>query len=211
MPDLKQTQHTRNRYNLISWVYNLMEWPIEVFWYKKWRKQLWDQVEGPSVLEIGIGTGKNISYYPKNIDVTGVDLSANMLQKARKIVEQNKLDKVHLFEMDAQHLELPEDTFDETVATFAFCSVPDPVQGLKEALRVTKPGGKLYLLEHMLSTSSFLAGIMKKLDKPIHYLLGVHIARQTVENVKKAGWDLQSVQVLTSNGVFRKIEAQKPE
>jgi len=188
-----------------------MEWPIEVLWYKKWRKQFWDKVEGPSILEIGIGTGKNISYYPQNINVTGVDLSTNMLKRARKIVENKHLENVHLHEMDAQQLDFPADTFDETVATFAFCSVPDPVEGLREALRVTKPGGKLHLLEHMLSHSSFLAGIMKTLDKPIHYLIGVHIARQTVENVQKAGWDLQSVQVLTSNGVFRMIEAVKAE
>jgi ubiquinone/menaquinone biosynthesis C-methylase UbiE len=81
------------------------------------------------------------------------------------------------------------------------------VGGLREALRVTKPGGKLYLLEHMLSKNKTVAAAMKNLDSPIHFLSGVHIARQTLKNVEKAGWKIGQVQELTSNGVFRMIEA----
>lgn len=207
--DSGQTEHTKKRYNTTSAVYNIMEWPVEQLWYKTWRKKLWSKVTGPRVLEIGVGTGKNIPWYPDNIEITGIDLSSGMLKRAKKLSAEVKNDPITLREMDAQDLDFPDNLFDEVVATFVFCSVPDPILGLKEALRVTKPGGKLYLLEHMLSKNTGFASVMKKLDFPIHYLSGVHIARKTVKNVEKAGWEMEQVQELTSNGIFRLIEAVK--
>lgn len=205
----QHTEHTKKRYNATSVVYNIMEWPIEQLWYKTWREKLWKKISGPQVLEIGVGTGKNIPWYPDDIEVTGIDLSSGMLKRAKKLLAEERNDHITLREMDAQQMDFPENTFDEVVATFVFCSVPDPVLGLKEALRVTKPGGKLHLLEHMLSKNENFASIMKKLDPPIHYLSGVHIARKTVESVEKAGWKIDQVQDLISTGVFRMIEAIK--
>src|SRR5699024_12756762 len=100
--------------------------------------------------------------------------------------------------------------FDEAVASLFFCSFPVPVRGLQEVLRVTKPGGRLHLLEHMRAEQPFMASLMKKLDAPIHYLSGVHIARQTVANVEQAGWNIEKVQDLTAKGIFKKIKATKP-
>ncbi|MFH5885995.1 class I SAM-dependent methyltransferase [Halalkalibaculum sp. DA3122] len=210
IPNPKQTQFTKKRYNATSVIYNLMEWPVEHLWYKKWRQKLWQQIHGPKVLEIGVGTGKNIPYYPEDIEITGIDLSSGMLKRAHKLLPDHAKDCITLREMDAQQMDFPDNTFDDVVATFVFCSVPDPVLGLKEALRVTKPAGKLYLLEHMKPEQSFLAGIMEKLDAPIHYVTGVHIARQTVANVEKAGWKIEQVRDLTAKGIFKRIEASKP-
>ena len=112
--------------------------------------------------------------------------------------------------MDAQDTNFPNNQFDDVVATFVFCSVPDPVLGLREALRVTRPGGRLHLLEHMRAEWSPLASVMDRLDAPIHYLIGVHITRETVTNVEKAGWQIQKVQKLTKGGIVKKIEAIKP-
>lgn len=204
------TSLTRNRYQLLAPIYNLMEWPVEQILYKKWRLELWKQIQGPKVLEIGVGTGKNIPYYPDEIEITGIDLSSGMLKRAKKLLKVKQKDHVILKEMDAQNMDFPDSHFDEVVATFVFCSVPDPILGLKEALRVTKPGGQFQLLEHMKPQESILANIMEKLDAPIHYLSGVHIARQTVENVERAGWQIDRVQDLTASGIFKKIEATKP-
>ena len=209
-PKTQQTEHTKNRYNATSVIYNIMEWPVEQIWYKKWRQKLWQQVKGPEVLEIGVGTGKNIPYYPKEVKLTGIDLSPGMLKQAHKLLPDHAKDLITLREMDAQQMDFTDNTFDEVVATFVFCSVPDPVVGLQEALRVTRPGGKLHLLEHMMAEESILANIMKKLDAPIHYLSGVHIARQTVANVEKAGWEIDQVHDLTAKGVYKKIKATKP-
>lgn len=212
MKELKneRTEFTRNRYNTVSTIYDVMEWPVEHLWYKKWRQNLWQQIHGPKVLEIGVGTGKNIPYYPKEIELTGIDLSSGMLKRAKGLLKDKRKNHVTLKEMDAQDMDFPDNHFEEVVATFVFCSVPDPVLGLQEALRVTKPAGKLHLLEHMKPEQSFLSSLMETLDTPIHYLSGVHIARQTVANVEKAGWSIEKVQDLTTKGIFKKIEASKP-
>ena len=157
-----------------------------------------------------MGTGKNIPYYPKEIKITGIDLSPGLLKRAKGLLKDKQKDHVILKEMDAQDMDFPDNHFEEVVATFVFCSVPDPVIGLQEALRVTKPGGKLYLLEHMKPEQSFLATAMEKFYAPIHYLSGVHIARQTVENVEQADWEINQVQDLTVKGIFKKIKATKP-
>lgn len=202
-------QHTRSRYDLIAPLYNIMEWPVEQLLFQGLRKDLWDRIKGPQVLEIGVGTGKNIPFYPQNIELTGIDLSPGMLKQAKQLLQKKQIDHVTLKEMDAQDMDFPDNHFDEVVATFVFCSVPDPLTGLKEALRVTKPGGKLHLLEHMRADHPALATVMDKLDSPIHYLSGVHIARRTVTNVKKAGWIIETVHDLTFGGIVKNIEGTK--
>lgn len=209
-PDPDQTSFTKNRYNTTSSIYDIMEWPVEQLWYKKWRRKLWQEIHGPIVLEIGVGTGKNIPHYPRDIELTGIDLSPGMLKYARQLLSEKQHGHIDLREMDAQNMSFPDNHFDETVATFAFCSIPDPVLGLKEALRVTKPGGKLHLLEHTSAESSLLAKLMKKLDVVTYYLIGVHIARKTAQNVENAGWEIDNVRELSAQGIFKRIEATKP-
>lgn len=211
-PDNRQTQFTKKRYNTTSAIYNLMEWPVEQLWYKKWRTMLWRQVGGPEVLEIGVGTGKNIPYYRQDLQVTGIDLSPGMLAYARKKLGHLKDVDVEaaLREMDVQEMGFRDHTFNDVVATFVFCSVPDPVLGLKEALRVTRPGGRIFLLEHMIPDYTLPAAIMKKLDAPFHYISGVHIARNTLNNIEKAGWKVEETRDLTRGGIFKYIQASKP-
>ena len=208
-PDIRETQFTKKRYDTTSVIYNLMEWPVEQIWYKKWRQNLWLRIKGTKVLEIGVGTGKNIPYYPEQIELTGIDLSPGMLKRAKQLLAQEQKDHVMFKEMDTQNMDFPDNHFNEVVATFVFCSVPDPILGLKEALRVTKPGGKLHLLEHMRSGNAIFGAAMERLDSPIHYLTGVHIARQTVENVKATGWKIEEVKDLAMGGIFKRIEAAK--
>jgi ubiquinone/menaquinone biosynthesis C-methylase UbiE len=205
----RATLHTRSRYDRMAPLYDFFEGAMERGKYSSWREELWQQVKGPVVLELGVGTGKNIPYYPQGIEVTAIDLSPKMLERARSVAREHGEKQVTLREMDAERLHYPDDSFDDTVATFVFCSVPDPVQGLREALRVTRPGGRLLLLEHMLSSHAALAPVMKALDPVIHYVAGVHIARRTVENVRKAGWAIDRVTPLDSFDIFRTIEASK--
>lgn len=204
------TEHTRGRYDTAAPLYDLMEWPVERWLYQSWRHELWADIEGPEVLEIGAGTGKNIPYYPDEVRVTAIDLSPKMLERARRVARRHPEQHVRLLEMDAQALDLPDDTFDEVVATFVFCSVPAPVQGLREALRVTRPGGRLHLLEHMRASTPRLARLMDALDGSVHWLTGVHIARETVENVRRAGWIIDDVTSLSRADVFRRLDAHKP-
>lgn len=208
--DPQATEFTRSRYDAVARFYDLLEWPMEQFLFRSWRRQLWQDVRGPSVLELGVGTGKNIPFYPPGVEVNAVDFSAAMLEGARRQAARHPHVQVQLEEQDIQQLDFPDDAFDEVVATFVFCSVPDPGLGLHEALRVAKPGGRLLLLEHMRAASPPLGRLMDGLDGPVHYLSGVHIARHTVDNVRDAGWQVDRVVPLAANSIFRRIEAHAP-
>jgi ubiquinone/menaquinone biosynthesis C-methylase UbiE len=209
--DIAATRHTRGRYDRIAPLYEWMESAAEHGRYQEWREELWAQVRGPRVLELGVGTGKNIPYYPDGVEVTAVDLSEQMLARARSLAAQHTHMQIDLRQMDAQQLAFADDTFDEVVSTFVFCSVPDPVLGLREARRVTKPGGRFLALEHMLSPNPLLAPLMQALDPLVHWLIGVHIARRTVENVRKAGWTVEQVEPLSFGDIFRRIDARHEE
>ena len=142
------TETVRKRYDRNAFVYNLMEWPLERVRLGRWRTRLTHAVAGPRALEVGIGTGKNLSYYPFGVSITAIDFSRKMLAKAERKSERQAR-QVELLHMDVEHLNFADASFDTVFATFVFCSVPDPVQGLKELRRVCKPDGKLLLLEHM--------------------------------------------------------------
>ncbi len=208
-PNIAATEHTRGRYNRIAPLYDAMEGVVETLWYRRWRTRLWRDVVGPHVLELGVGTGKNIPFYPPGVQITAIDLSENMLKRARRKLAERPRENVTLQIADAQALTFADASFDTVLATFVFCSVPDPVQGLREALRVTRPGGQLLLLEHMLARPEPLARIMTRLDPPFHWLSGVHIARRTVDNVEAAGWSIDSVTPLSPGSIFRHIVAHR--
>ena len=137
----------KKRYNRVSFLYDSMDRMMK----DKWRKNLLKDVKG-TVLEVGIGTGKNLSFYPEGIQLTGVDFSPKMLEKAEEKIKSLDLSfPVTLKEMDIQQMDFPDDSFDYVVSTCVFCSVPDPVKGLKELKRVCKSDGKIIMLEHMRS------------------------------------------------------------
>lgn len=209
-PDETATEHTRSRYDLAAPIYNLMEWPLEQWFIRHWRSELWAEVTGPEILEIGVGTGKNIPYYPATTHVTAIDLAPKMIDRARSEARRHPEASITLRKMDVQALDFRGARFDEVVATMVFCSVPDPVLGLREALRVTKPGGHLRLLEHMRASTPVLRQLMDVLDAPIHWAAGMHIARETVENVRRAGWTIEDVTSLSRGNIFRRIDATKP-
>ncbi|MDQ7041329.1 MAG: methyltransferase domain-containing protein [Rhodothermus sp.] len=210
-PDPEATAFARKAYDRLAGRYDLLELPMEWLAFRRWRQRLWGRVKGPSVLEIGVGTGKNIPFYPPDVAVTAIDLSPRMLERARRRATRYPERSIELLEMDAQALDFPEDTFDDAVATFVFCSVPDPVLGLQEALRVVRPGSRLHLLEHMRVRQERIGRWMDRLDPLISRLTGVHIARRTVDNVQRAGWVLEEVADLAPGGLVRHIVARKPQ
>ena len=176
----------RKRYDRISKVYDIFEQPMEMMLLKKWRAQLTEELSG-RVLEVGVGTGKNIAYYPNGSNITAIDFSEMMLVKAREKVE--KLHKeVELIQMDAQDMCFPDNTFDCVFTTCVFCSVPDPVKGLKEIRRVCKPDGKIIMIEHVRSENKVIGLLMDIFNPVTLNLYGANINRRTVNNVKTAGF-----------------------
>lgn len=188
----KSTDITRRRYNRIASVYDQMEWFVEKNIFRKWRKLLMDQVRGEKVLEIGVGTGKNIPYYPSKTNISAIDLSENMLAKAVRQAD-NISRSVDFQVMDVESLTFPDNSFDTALATFVFCSVPDPVNGLRELGRVVKPGGDIWLLEHVRVNRPIIGTLMDLFNPLIVRMMGANINRHTVENVEIAGLKIISV------------------
>ncbi len=209
-PDLQATETTRRRYQRIAPVYDSLEALAERR-YLDWRQRLWALAQGPSVLEVGVGTGKNMPFYPTGVSITGIDLTPGMLERAlNRLQDMGLQDNVTLQLGDVQALDFPDASFDTAVATFVFCSVPDPVLGLREMRRVIKPGGHVVLLEHMRSPNPVVGALMDLLNPLVVSMMGANINRRTVENVQKAGLELEQVEDLGMGGVFKLILARAP-
>ena len=119
---------------------------------------------GDRVLEVGVGTGINLNLYPRKCQVTGIDLSTSMLEKARERVQKAGMRNVRLQEMDAAHLIFGDDTFDIVYAPYLVSVVPDPVQVVKEMRRVCKPGGKIVILNHFRSANPILSRLERAIS-----------------------------------------------
>ena len=119
---------------------------------------------GDHILEVGVGTGINTSLYPSNCQVTGIDLSSSMLDKARERVAREGLRNVRLLEMDAAKTTFADDTFDIVYAPYLISVVPDPVKVAREMRRVCKPGGKIVILNHFRSANPVLSRVERAIS-----------------------------------------------
>ncbi len=205
--DGQATALTRARYQRISPIYDKIEWLMERR-FRPWREKQWQFVYGPRVLEVGVGTGKNMEFWPLNCRITAIDLTPGMLDIARQRAKRLNRHEDDLFLADVQHLELPSGIFDTVVATFVFCSVPDPVQGLREIGRVVRPNGQILLLEHVRIDRPLIGTLMDVLAPFIVRLNGANINRRTVENVRIAGLQIERVENLDDMGMFKLIFAR---
>jgi phosphatidylethanolamine/phosphatidyl-N-methylethanolamine N-methyltransferase len=120
--------------------------------------------QGDRVLEVGVGTGINLSLYPPNCKITGIDLSAGMLDKARERVAKRNMRSVRLLEMDAANMTFEDNSFDVVYAPYLVSVVPDPVKVAREMRRVCRPGGKIIILNHFRSTNPFLSRIERAIS-----------------------------------------------
>jgi phosphatidylethanolamine/phosphatidyl-N-methylethanolamine N-methyltransferase len=200
------TDVARRRYDRIAPFFDLMEAPVEKSKFNGWRKLMWSKVEGSKILEIGVGTGKNFPYYPAAREIIAIDFSEKMLQRARARAGRDMV-RVILRQMDVQNLEFDDNSFDTVAASFVFCSVPDAIHGLKEVKRVIRQGGKVVLLEHVLSDNPVVAWFMN-LVNPLVVPIIENINSRTVENVVSSGLVVEKTTDLAA-GIFKLIEARK--
>ncbi len=112
---------------------------------------------GDRVLEVGVGTGINTPLYPLDCWVTGIDISASMLEKAQERVSSRQMDNVQLIQMDAAVLDFPSNSVDVVYAPYMINCVPDPVQVAREMYRVCRVGGRIIFLNHFLSSNRFFS------------------------------------------------------
>lgn len=183
---MEKTNKIRQRYNRIAPMYDMMDAMMEARMFKKERPALVQQASG-KVLEVGVGTGKNLPHYNEDAEVYGIDFSPRMLAKAKRVAADLKK-SFQLMEMDVQALAFADNSFDCVVTSCVFCSVPDPVKGLEEIHRVLKPGGQLIMLEHVRSEGPVKGKLMDWLNFiPVH-LYGANINRRTIDNLRTAGF-----------------------
>jgi phosphatidylethanolamine/phosphatidyl-N-methylethanolamine N-methyltransferase len=126
---------------------------------------------GTKVLEVGVGTGINLSMYPRDCHVTGIDFSAQMLEKARERMWKKELSNVRLLQMDAADLKFPDNGFDIVYAPYLISVVPDPVKVAREMRRVCRPGGRIIFLNHFLSPNPMLSKV-ERLISPMTIHIG---------------------------------------
>ncbi len=132
--------------------------------------QRMDIQPGERVLEVGIGTGINLSLYPKHCSVTGIDFSGSMLEKARERAAKG-LKHVRLLQMDAADLKFADESFDIVYAPYLISVVPDPVTVACEMRRVCRPGGRIIIVNHFLSANPIL-GRIERLISPLTIHIG---------------------------------------
>ncbi len=186
-------EDTSRKYSRIAKLYDLFEWPIEKLLFKKLRKEAVSYAYG-DVLEVGIGTGKNLPYYDKSVNLTAIDFSPGMLEIVKNKETELDLNVFRLHEMDVQDLEFEDDCFDTIISTFVFCTVPDPIAGLKEVYRVLKPKGKVIFLEHMKSKYSVLNIFLYIMNIVSTRVLGTSMIRETQKNIEQSGFTIVSVE-----------------
>ena len=126
------------------------------------------------VLEVGVGTGLSLPEYKPHLEITGIDLAPEMLDKARERVKSEGLTNIAgLHEMDAGNLQFPDATFDSTVGMYLITVVPDPEKVMRELARVTKPGGEVMLVNHF-SQDDGVRGWVERRMAPFADLVGWH-------------------------------------
>src|SRR5580765_2959344 len=157
-------------YENIAWAYDLVFGP-SLHPGRVQAIQRMGIAPGDRVLEVGVGTGINAGLYPRDCSVTGIDLSAPMLEKARERIARKGIRNVRLLEMDAADLKFATDTFDIVYAPYLISVVPDPVAVVREMRRVCRPGGRMVILNHFRGTHP-LGAWVDRLISPLTVHIG---------------------------------------
>ena len=162
---------------------------------KRWepvKRSMFSKMGDGRILFLAIGTGLDVPFFPPGRDITAIDISDGMIEKARARVARYD-GEIKLQQMDVHDMPFEDDSFDQVFTSCTFCSVPRPIEGLKALHRVLKPGGELHMFEHT-GSRYFPFSLMMNLMTPLTRRVGPEMNRTTVENVKAAGFELDEVQ-----------------
>jgi len=164
MSQQKETERVREIFNASAAHYDRAIAFSEKLFFGDGRAWACSQARG-QVLEIAIGTGRNLPFYPADVEITGVEISPAMLEIAYQRV-QSLGRQVELVVGDAQALPFPDQRFDTVVCTISLCSIPDERQAIAEVRRVLRPGGCFVALEHVRSPNSIIRGDLSACSNP---------------------------------------------
>lgn len=196
---------TKDKYNNVAKKYDKIEEKLPI---NKFRLECIKELKG-EILEVGIGSGGNMKFYPKEKKIIGIDFSSKMLEIANEKKIKYNLNNVELREMNIEKMDFPDESFDSVLATGVFCTIPNPKKGMDEIYRVLKKGGKAVFLEHMKSKNKFKNAVMKLLEPVFFRVLGDNLLRETEAEVRKNKFlEVQSRNVMLGD-VVRIIIATK--
>jgi ubiquinone/menaquinone biosynthesis C-methylase UbiE len=165
------------------------------------------QAQG-EVLEIAVGSGRNLSFYPEGVSLTAIELSPQMLERARQ--RSAALGReVDLRVGDAQDLEFEGERFDAVVCTLALCTIPDPEKAVAEVHRVLRPGGQFRALEHVRSPTLPVRAVQRALDPLTVRFEGDHLVREPLDYLRAAGFEIEHLE-RSKWGIVERVIARKP-
>jgi ubiquinone/menaquinone biosynthesis C-methylase UbiE len=171
------------------------------------REWVCSQARG-DVLEIAAGTARNLSYYPGDVRLTGIELSPEMLAIAKR--RQAELGRAADLRLgDAQQLEFGDESFDTVVSTLSLCTIPDHGRAVREAHRVLRPDGRFLLLEHVRSPHLAVRLVQRMLDPLAVRFAADHLVREPLDHLAVAGFEIERLE-RSKWGIVERIAARKP-
>lgn len=196
---------TKDKYSRIANIFDKLEERMSMNEIKKEAVQM---LKG-KILEIGIGSGACLKYYEKKSDVTGIDFSIGMLNRAKKKAKLLGLENVKLLEMDIENMSFSDETFDSVFSSCVFCTIPNPKKGINEVYRVLKSGGKAVFIEHMKSENFIINIGLRVLNIFTRLILGTSLLRETEKTIREAGFSKVMSKNIMLGDVVRLIIAEK--
>jgi ubiquinone/menaquinone biosynthesis C-methylase UbiE len=199
------SQEISRKYDRFARWYDWLEGIPDLLGVSRLRRRLLKRASG-KVLEIAVGTGKNLKFYPSDCRIMALDVSREMLNVARKRRVKLSIDVFFLL-ADAEALPFADKSFDTVVSSLSTCTFPDPIAALREMRRVCKSEGKILLLEHGRSDRESLARFQDRTADRLAKQLGCHWNREPLELARKANLKVNEARRFFF-GVFHRIEAE---
>lgn len=186
-----ETERIREIYEQMAPGYDRQLGVVDRLFFGDGRAWVCSRARG-DVLEIAIGTGRNLPFYPPDVRLTGIDLSPSMLAIARtRAAELGRTVDLRL--ADATHLAFDDASFDTVITTLALCTIPDPAAAVFEARRVLRPSGRLVLLDHVRSPALPVRMFQRLLDPLLVRACGDHLLREPLDLLRAAGFEIEEV------------------
>jgi len=180
---------------------------VDKLWFGGGREWVCSRAEG-DVLEVAIGSGRNLPFYPADVTLTGVELSPAMLELAQERAAELGRD-VDLLVGDAQELAFPDESFGTVVCTLSLCAIPDHELAVAEMARVLRPGGRLLLLDHIGSRWWPVWAVERLIELATVRAMGEHMTRRPSQLLPDAGVEIVESERLRL-GTVERIHAYKP-
>lgn len=175
------------------------------------RKRIVDGMDcqaGERILEVGVGTGLSLPLYPSSVSVTGIDVSEEMLARARERVRRRGLGNVEAIRnMDALNMDFPDSRFDRTVVMYVVSCVADIRKLIDEIQRVTKPGGEIFIVNHFRSEKGIARGIENGLS-PLARLLGFHTDVELTSFLEDTGLQADDITRVNLFGYWKLVRCK---